>query len=399
MSRQVNTMMYLEAPVLENRGLGALSDLLGDLVLYRRLEPVDRRLPSFQEAWHEMGLPNSQLPRKHELTYAQAVGWLLRLAQEMRGVQQPLQELLYLGDTALLDSTAFRNLVQVTGWQGWAFIANEQLAAPPKIEHQADGITLANRWAAIAEWLNWLLNQQEACLDETTAVVVDIDKTALGARGRNATPIDCARMEGAELVVKQVLGEHLDLTAFRTAYRELNQPDYHAFTADNQDYLAYICLMIGAGMCTLDALKQDIAEGHMVNFEQFIRWMDVRLCRETNVCLIDLHRAIYARFQSGDPTPFKAFRRQEYLATISRMANLPDHAPLEQRLNEEICLTGEIMTAMRWLNRRGVLLLALSDKPDEASLPTPEQAEQGYQALHRKLTHVVGQPVDDWLPR
>ncbi len=399
MSKLLSTTSYLEAPTLEVQGRAPLSDLLGDLVLYRRLDPMDSRLPPFARAWQDIGLPDSRLPRKHEEGYAQVVRWLLERIQELESPGRPIRELLYLGDTALLDSTAFHNLVQVSGWQGWAFIADERLSAPPELTHQANGVTLSNRWAAIAEWLNWLLAFQGAHLDASTAVVVDIDKTALGARGRNAAPIDNARIEGIEHIIAQVLGAQFDLAAFRTAYRELNQPRYHPFTADNQDYLAYTCLILGAGLCTLEELKEDIAQGHMTDFAQFIRWTDIRLCREDNLGLVELHGAIYARFLAGDPTPFKAFRYQEYRATVARMGSLPDGAPVERYLKEEICLTAEVAAAVRWLKARGALLLALSDKPDEASVPGPELAAQGFLPLHRTPTHVIGQPIEEWLPR
>jgi len=45
-----------------------------------------------------------------------------------------------------------------------------------------------------------------------------------------------------------------DPPASRRAYVELNQARYHPFTADNQDYLAYACLMLGAGISTLDKI-------------------------------------------------------------------------------------------------------------------------------------------------
>ena len=35
----------------------SLYDLVGDLVLYRNLDPVDARLPQFADAWAEIGLP------------------------------------------------------------------------------------------------------------------------------------------------------------------------------------------------------------------------------------------------------------------------------------------------------------------------------------------------------
>ena len=85
-----------------------------------------------------------------------------------------------------------------------------------------------------------------------------------------------------------------------------------------------------------------------------------------------LHDDIYARASAGDPTPFKAFRQREYLETVKRLGHLPDNAPLGQRLVEEICMTREVLDVVRWFRARGCLLLAVSDKPDEAAFPTPE---------------------------
>ena len=36
--------------------------------------------------------------------------------------------------------------------------------------------------------------------------------------------------------------------SFQTAYERLNQPEYHPFTTDNQDFLVYICLILGGGL-------------------------------------------------------------------------------------------------------------------------------------------------------
>jgi hypothetical protein len=45
--------------------------------------------------------------------------------------------------------------------------------------------------------------------------------------------------------------------------------------------------------------------------------------------------------------------------------------------------------ALEW-RRRGALLFGLSDKPDEASCPTPELAEQGFVPIHQVEARVVG---------
>ena len=45
--------------------------------------------------------------------------------------------------------------------------------------------------------------------------------------------------------------------------------------------------------------------------------------------------------------------------------------------------------ALRW-REAGALLFALSDKPDEASVPTGELAAEGLLPIHRVETHAVG---------
>jgi hypothetical protein len=72
------------------------------------------------------------------------------------------------------------------------------------------------------------------------------------------------------------------------------------------------------------------------------------------------------------------------------MDSLPDDTPRKQLLDEEITLTREVAGAAKWLLERGALCFGISDKPDEASLPTPEQVEEGYLALHRTQMKVTG---------
>src|SRR5512136_821545 len=226
----------------------SLYDLVGDLVLYRNLDPVDARLPQFADAWAEIGLADATRPRKHEASYAQTTAWYLRRARALDRRAPELAELVYLGDTAMADGNAFKSLRAVTGWPGWAFIGaekDEEMAVTEK-----EGVYVANRWSALAEFASLLL-AQGAALDARTAVVVDIDKTALGARGRNDRSIDRARVTAIEATVAEAIGAAFDRDSFRAAYGTINVPKYHPFTADNQDYVAYICLMISAGFTTV----------------------------------------------------------------------------------------------------------------------------------------------------
>ena len=373
----------------------SLYDLVGDLVVYRNIDPVDPRLPRFSDAWQEMGLPSPERPRKQESAYAQALTWLIQRARTLDAPGVEIEELLFIGDTAMSDAGAFRSLRDAGGWRGWAFIGSErdeELAVNIK-----DGVYHANRWAALAEFISWAISQG-AILDARTAVVADIDKTALAARGRNNGPIDQARVAAIEATVAEALAADFDQAAFRRAYVTLGDPRYHPFTADNQDNLAYICLMLSAGVSTLDALLAELAGGQIASFREFMDWVDAIRDDLPNPALQALHAEIYALVKAGDPTPFKAFRRRELRETIDRMGSLPDDAPLAQRLVREICLTREVVEVVNWLRNRGCLLMALSDKPDEATMPTPELAAWGYLPLHRVETHIIGQSIADLLP-
>ena len=75
----------------------------------------------------------------------------------------------------------------------------------------------------------------------------------------------------------------------------------------------------------------------------------------------------------------------------ARFGRLPDDASATQMLQDEIVLTHEVRRLANAWKREGALLFGLSDKPDEASVPTPEMAAQGYVAIHRAVTHVIGE--------
>ena len=367
-----------------------LAEFLGDRVVYRNLEPADRRLPGLQAAWREMGLAGPRVPRKAELEYARVIAYLLRRAEALRAPGPELQRFLYIGDTRLLDGTAYRNLLQVTGWRGLAFIASEKRSEAPCMERE-DTLFVANRWALVGDFLT-RAEAEGVPVGPGTAVVLDLDKTAFGARGRNDEAVDRARVDGVRETVAAMLGAHFDEGAFGQAYVELNQPAYHDFTADNQDYLAYICLAIGAGLIGFRELLGAVREGRLRDFQGFLARVGPQAARAGGH-LAAIHSEIAGRVAAGDPTPFKAFRRREYLATVARLGHLPDDVPAETRLREEILITQEVREAALAARHRGALVFGLSDKPDEASLPTEEARAQGLRALHHTTTHAYGESL------
>jgi len=372
-------------------GRARVSEYLGDRVVYRNLAPLDSRLPGLNALREELGLPPGRIPRKSEPEYAQVVAAMLRRARQLEAPGEVIKRLVFIGDTRLNDSTAFGNLCQAGGWSGYAFIGSET-GGPAKVEESlhASGqpLVFANRWSALTDFDQHLADRGFA-VDAQTAVVIDLDKTALGARGRNDHVIDRARVAAVRDTVAGMLGAAFDQAAFQQAYERLNRVEFHPFTTDNQDYLAYICLILGSGLYALDRFVQDVRQGRLASFHQFIAQVDAQADSLPGK-LHEMHAEIYERVQAGDPTPFKPFRRNEYLATVGRMGQLSDEAPVEDLLAKEIVLTQEVRALAGEWSGRGALLFGLSDKPDEASIPTAELAAQGYAPIHQTPTHAVG---------
>ncbi|NOZ72563.1 MAG: hypothetical protein GXP38_11750 [Chloroflexi bacterium] len=366
----------------------SLSEITGDFVVYRNLEPFHADVPGIGEAWQEMGLDSPQIVRKRDPQYPQVVTWLLQRFHQIHAPHAPLTELILIGDTLSNDGGAYRRLAEFTGWQGGAFIGREELTAEAVGEWQG-GIFVASRWQLVADWLGALLEQGLA-LDERTIVIVDVDKTALGARGRNHRVIDETRLEAMRATVTRALGEKVDISSFTEIYHELNQAAYHDLTGDNQDYLAYISVMSGAGVVPITTLRRRHEEGKLNSFKQFIALIEAQT-EQLSPALHELHQAVFTAYQKHDPTPFKEFRRNEYLRTVAHMGSLPEDATQEQRQAQEICLTQEVWDACQWLKLRGALIMALSDKPDEACAPSEELAAQGFVPIHHTPTHLLGE--------
>jgi len=374
----------------QTHGLTSLHEILGDFVVYRNLVPADARLPSVAELQERLGLDKDTLPRKAEPDYGCVVAELLRRSRALDLLRAPIRRLIYIGDTRLNDGTAFRNLCAAGGWPGWAFIGRDEMRSPPQVEVEGQ-FYLANRWSALPDFVRFVESGGFA-LDEGTAVVIDVDKTAVGARGRNDPVINAARVEAVQHTVADLLGPNFDEQAFRTVYDALNQPAYHAFTADNQDYLAYICLMLGTGLLELDALVHEVKAKSMQRFTDFIARIESRRPELAPTGLTPIHDDVWHRVQAGDPTPFKAFRYNEYRTTVARFGDLAG-TTVEEVLAQRIVITQEVRETAAALRERGALIFGVSDKPDEASLPNAVQAQVGMKPLHRLETLAVGEVV------
>jgi hypothetical protein len=358
--------------------------------VYRNLKPIDPRLPSLEDLPTDASNSAGRIPRKLEMGYAWVMVQILDQARRLDLSNVSLQRLLYIGDTRLNDGKAFANLCAVGGWSGLAFIASEEQGEERiAVEELGDQILyFVNKWSAL-RGLSVLCQEVGFEVDEETVVVIDLDKTAIGARGRNDQVINQARVEAVRKTLAGLVGDGFSLTDFQQAYDLLNQPEFHPLTEDNQDYLAYVCMILTSDLWDLPALV-DGWRGEQIN--SFAHFLDlVEGGKEAlSESLLSIHSKVLSRTRSGDPTPFKDFRRTEYLTTVARMGSLEDDVEVETLLRDEIVITAEVAEAAEFCAGRGALLFGLSDKPDEASVPSPEQDAQGFHPIHRTLAHVVG---------
>jgi hypothetical protein len=372
-------------------GKGSLAEFLGDRVVYRNLEPLNSDLPTADELRNLANVPACIRPRKADLAYGKLMAALLRAGSTVQSGADLIDYVVYIGDTRMNDGLAFSNICQAGGWPGTVFIGFDQDApSQVNIEQQGDRVFyMANRWSALADFDHFCRESQAVGFDERTAVVIDVDKTALGARGRNDHVINHVRVEAVRRTVEDILGPTFNLHDFQRSYDALNQSEFHPFTGDNQDYLAYMCLMMGGGVTSLNQLVSRIRSGQLREIEQFM-WGVEQRADSLPRALADMHAEIYARASEGDPTPFKAFRRNEYLVTLEHLGCAGGDVGATDLLDQEIVITQEVrQIAGRW-QAEGALIFGLSDKPDEASLPSPAQREAGMHAIHQAETHVVG---------
>jgi len=138
----------------------------------------------------ELNLPEGQTPRKVEPDYARVIVSLLQAARRQDAPGVPIKGLVFIGDTRLLDGTAFENICQAGGWPGLAFIGSETRELPSAQVVPTPGgqsLYLANRWAALADFERYCA-EQGMPVGESTAVVIDLDKTAIGARDETGKP-------------------------------------------------------------------------------------------------------------------------------------------------------------------------------------------------------------------
>lgn len=359
----------MAAPAPHFRMSATIADLTADRVFYRDLEPCDPSLPGLGALREQLGLPAGMLPRKREPSYARVALALAAAAQAGRGGPS-LEAMVVIGDTEN-DRLLTSFLADLPGAPAaYGFIGVDRPVAAATLTWDGP-VATATRWALLHPWAAEL--EARGVRWDRAALLIDIDKTLLGPRGRGDGAIDEARAEGALAVAEQLLGPGLDTPLFRRVYAELCRREWHGFTLDNQDYVVSTALLISGGALSFDQLRADLAAGRLAGFAAMLD----AVTAQVPPALAGLHAELRERVAAGDPTPFKQFRRAEFVATVARMAD------------GRLTLCGELFALAERLIAAGALCLATSDKPAESALPSPEQAARGMLPLHRSPAEVV----------
>jgi hypothetical protein len=374
---------------MKTHGSTSLAEFLGDRVVYRNLEPQDKRLPGLKQLTGKLGLPAEGIPRKAKAAYGAVIAEILKIAQQIDHPGSTIKNLVFIGDTRLNDGTSYQNICKAGSWQGVAFIGNET-QAPVLIEQDAHfdlPLYTANRWSCLADFAE-VCNQHGVNIQQDTAVIFDLDKTSLGARGRNDKAIDRARTQAGKDTISNILSDSFNESIFNESYQLFNQVSMHPFTTDNQDYLVYLCLLACVEFIKAEALVQFVSRGIWKDFKTFAETVNSQI-KNLPPEIQPVQNDFYTSLQNGDPTPFKSFRRQEYCNTIAAMQNDSGIELSPENLENTIFITEEVRQFGLFCKDQGALLFGLSDKPDEASLPTEELAGQGYLPLHRSVMTTV----------
>jgi hypothetical protein len=377
---------------LRIHGTGTLAEIFGDAVVYRLLEPADPRIPGLTALRDRLGLEPAQLPRKSEPEYGRVVAEMLREGARVLAGFAAIDALVVIGDTELNDGGAFVNTSSALGCPGAAFICAETLD-DERLDSEDLGagrrLWRANRWNLVDTFMNEL-DRRGMTVGPGTAVLVDIDKTALGARGRNHLPIDSARVEAVLRTARGRRGRELDETGLLRAYERFNRPRFHPFTSDNQDYLAYIALLVETGWIDTQTLEDRVGVGEISTFDGLLDSVSADRDRLPDG-FRRIHDDVVRAAAAGDPTPFKTFRVAEYLQTVHRMRPSERPGDIGELLADRLTVTAEVWRAVRSWSAGGAFVLGLSDKPDEASTPCSDLAAAGYRPLHRTEALIVGE--------
>ena len=328
-----------------------LNTIFENYIVFRELNPLRKELPSFSELKKQLKF--DFLPRKKDPEYAKVLSFLFKKIGDF-------EKVIYFGDTYLNDGNVIKNLTELDEYEVSGVITEEREQDYIKFK---GNIIINTKWRNLLPILE-ILERRGFLLDEKTIVVIDIDKTFIGARGRNNKAIDKARMDAITSIIKDALGG-IEEDRFDYVYSRLNRRSLHSFTGDNQDIVAIMSILFYGDYYALGRFIREFYAGKWRGPLEFFNTITI----SPNEKAYKLLEEVKENLLKKNPTAFPTFREREFSCTLKRMDFLPDISDVRKLLNEEILITKEVYDVGLIAKKKGALVFGLSDKPELSSIP------------------------------
>ncbi len=356
---------------MEIFGLASLFDYFGENLIFRNLNILDKNAPQFDEIKNTLGM--EKLPRKNSEEYAEAVYYIVK------NMCPDLESILYFGDTDL-DAGVIKNLSKVTGARVSGFIYDAGKKIP---EYENNLIYRSDRWENITDFIN----MNKDCLNSGCVGLFDLDKTVLGAKGRNSHIIDMARIDA---VIERVLEIDPDIHKdfIKEIYDVINQ-SFKRITEDNQDITAFLTILVCFGVIDTDYLQNMLNPD--IDFDYIIKDLSGG---DYGKGLNDVFEEVKTLYNKGESTMFKTFRYNELKTTLAKINSKSKGTDIRKVLETEITMTKEICDLMDFLKEYDINLFCVSDKPDETVFP-PEDLDNPEKQipLYLRKAKIVGNGI------
>jgi hypothetical protein len=343
----------------------AVTDVFGARIALRDLEPRDATLPGLEQLHKELSLEDRYIPRKNEPAYGQV---LMRIIAGLRPTGP--EQIVFVGDTLLNDGGAIRGLQQASdpSQDVWGFLCGAT-PAPQRADFVLNRVYFASEWSGLSAFFDYAI-RDGLRLDSGTAVLFDLDQTVYAAKRRDDAALHLARWEATREYLERIVPAYrFDAKRAEAMYREFDRDDYHPVTRDNLDYVVLLVLAVASGLADATEIKTYATStrpsiGALAD-ELHRRALIRRGHEEIDNTLAAIKEVLYNTI-AGDQTPCKRFRRFECLAMARRMSQTGDGA---------VVLNREVLEAIDFLQRRGVMLMAFSDRPVEAAVLDADDEE------------------------
>jgi hypothetical protein len=389
-------------------GEGAINDLFDQHVILRRMQRLDT---------NECLLPeNAHSVRKYQREYADA------LSNHIKNCFPTVEHLFYIGDTYKNDGTAIRNL-QALDWDVTGFICEPKL----KIEGLwFNSILYTNRWIDLIDYAARVREK----VGPKSLALFDIDQTLWAPKGIHDSPLNRARTQA----IKNLIDDYVDpgspiansaKARIELLYNEISEVKYlNSLTLDNEDYKAAICVFLSLNAIwnqpEIDrgdtdqgaAFFQRYHEYSPAKFLEFLKteylpkFLNPGQPGETNIThfmlttvgTVKTHQfdrygnnnnikvqsvqndveGIFREMVGARPVKYQAFRAKELQESLSRIAG---------EFDDRLVLNKPAWDLASWMKQRGVEMLGLSDRPDEATF-----VPNGDSLLNAKMM-IYGKPI------